>query len=85
MLGVSPARPEWASRGRVCRDRRVNGTPYRTQRELAAVVGVSMVEVSKMEAGILAPSRLEAWWANLPTATAGPSPDRPARRSGPTP
>lgn len=53
----------WAARGKACRDRRVNGGDYRTQREQAAAFGMHVVALSKMENGKLDPAPLERAWA----------------------
>lgn len=53
---------EWSHRGRVCRNLRVNGGAYKTQREQAAEFGLTMVELSKMENGKLDPTPLERAW-----------------------
>ncbi len=53
----------WAKRGRACRDRRVIDGPYRTMKQLAALVGIPMVTLSNMENGKIDPTALEQWWA----------------------
>jgi hypothetical protein len=57
-----PENPDWAARGRVCRNARVDGPCYRTQRDQTLVFGMDMVTLSKMENGKLDPSPLEAKW-----------------------
>lgn len=41
----------WQQFGALLRDRRVNGTPYRTQRELAGLLGITAKELSDIEFG----------------------------------
>lgn len=57
--------PDWRRRGGECRRRRVDGTPYRTGRALAALIGVTAKDLSDMELGRADPAPLEAWWAAL--------------------
>lgn len=57
--------PDWAARGKVCRDRRVNGGQYRTQRDQARLFGLRAVELSKMENGRMDPGPLEAKWREV--------------------
>ena len=59
---MTPANPDWARRGRVCRDLRVHGPRYRTQREQAEAFGMDVVALSKMENGGLDPAPLERAW-----------------------
>lgn len=59
--------PDWVARGRVCRNARVDGPKYRTQREQARVFGMDVVTLSKMENGRLDPGPLEAKWREART------------------
>lgn len=61
--GKCPAETlDWMRRGRALRDRRVNGEPYRSMREVASLAGLDVVAVSRMEHGRCDPAPLAAWW-----------------------
>ena len=59
--------PDWVARGRVCRNARVDGPKYRTQREQATVFGMTPKELCDMENGRLDPGPLEAKWREART------------------
>ena len=63
---MTPVNPDWARRGKVCRDRRVHGTRYRTQGEQAEAFGLALAALSKMENGQLDPAPLERAWGVVP-------------------
>lgn len=45
----------WRPRGQAMRDRRVNGEPYRSLRQEADRLGISVVALSEMERGLREP------------------------------
>lgn len=48
---VPDATAEWIERGERLRKRRVEGQPYRTGREEAKLLGVSLIELNRQENG----------------------------------
>lgn len=54
--------PDWLERGKHCRNLRVHGNNYLTQRQQAEKFSLDMVALSKMENGILDPEPLERAW-----------------------
>jgi len=56
---VSDEKLDWVRRGRVMREKRVHGSPYKTLRAAAEERGISVVEYSKMEQGVIEPDKEE--------------------------
>ncbi len=52
---VPDAMADWIIRGRAMRDRRVHGKPYRTMLEEAKRLGITCLQLSRMENGKIEP------------------------------